>query len=341
MRRREEEARRRAEEDARRLAGEEEERKKAEQLRQEQEERPAGEPQTREDPDIELIAEGTLDRNLPVLGEDNEERKQLNREEELQKKFDVDHLGPPSEAGSQTNKEEEQKPSDLEGTAFTGEANKNSTTSAEEAGQKETQFHPVIRRPSAQSQEKREQRRRRGLEHNQRETERVASTSSSAAGQDQTSSKSKTQETSGPKERSESKELDQYTFVAWKIKEDKGSKKEPKPPSTGPVRPSSLPLQPADLEGEPGDGLGAVNLHRRPGAIKEKPEKWRGRRSNGEIVPETSSPPPPNKDERMKDAPGYVCCYRSSHLLRINQPNRILLTIICLYLQKQNSIFFI
>ncbi|XP_024135205.1 unconventional myosin-IXb isoform X3 [Oryzias melastigma] len=304
MRRREEEARRRAEEDARRLAEEEEERKKAEQLRQEQEERPAGEPQTREDPDIELIAEGTLDRNLPVLGEDNEEQKQLNREEELQKKFDVDHLGPPSEAGSQTNKEEEQKPSDLEGTAFTGEANKNSTTSAEEAGQKETQFHPVIRRPSAQSQEKREQRRRRGLEHNQRETERVASTSSSAAGQDQTPSKSKTQETSGPKERSEIKELDQYTFVAWKIKEDKGSKKEPKPPSTGPVRPSSLPLQPADLEGEPGDGLGAVNLHRRPGAIKEKPEKWRGRRSNGEIVPETSSPPPPNKDERMKDAPG-------------------------------------
>uniref|UniRef100_A0A4W6FR65 Myosin IXB n=1 Tax=Lates calcarifer TaxID=8187 RepID=A0A4W6FR65_LATCA len=164
-------------------------------------------------------------------------------------------------------------------------------------------------------QEKREQRRRRGLEHNQRETDRAASSSSfsSAIGKDQTSPpKSKSQESPKLKERSDSKELDQYTFVAWKMKEDKGGKKEaktsPPPPASGPVRPSTLSLQPADPAPERnglGEGGGAVNLQRRPGAIKEKPEKWRGRRSNGEYSERNSPPPPHNREERRKKQPLY------------------------------------
>ncbi|XP_078802561.1 unconventional myosin-IXb isoform X8 [Oryzias latipes] len=314
----EEEARRRAEEVARRLA-EEEERKRAEKLREEEEERPAGEPQTREDPDIELLAEETLDRNLPVLEvqleEDNEERKQQSEDEELRKRSEAGpHMG--------EDEEEEHQQSDSEGNASSAlpsssspeqkdeEASGNSTTSAEEAGQKKEQFHPIMRRVSSRNQEKRELRRQRGLEHNQRETERAALTSSSspsssATSQDKTSSRSKSQESLVLKERSESKELDQYTFVAWKVKEDKGGKKEPKLPSANPTRPSFLPLQSADSENqknELGEGLGAINLHRRPGAMKERPEKWRGKRSNGEIPSETSSAAPPNKDERMKEA---------------------------------------
>uniref|UniRef100_A0A673BIN0 Myosin IXB n=1 Tax=Sphaeramia orbicularis TaxID=375764 RepID=A0A673BIN0_9TELE len=161
------------------------------------------------------------------------------------------------------------------------------------------------------SQEKREQRRRRGLEHNQRETERAASSSSSsssssspATGKDQTSPP---RETPKLKERSDSKELDQYTFVAWKVKEDKGGKKDPKTsPPAGPIRPSTLPLQPSDhIRNGVGEGVGAVNLQRRPGAIKEKPERWRGRRSDGENY-ETSSPPPPPTRAEMRRKQLYV-----------------------------------
>uniref|UniRef100_A0A8C2X5D9 Myosin IXB n=1 Tax=Cyclopterus lumpus TaxID=8103 RepID=A0A8C2X5D9_CYCLU len=146
----------------------------------------------------------------------------------------------------------------------------------------------------------------------QRETERAASSSStSASGKDQTSPpKSKSQEPSKLKERADSKELDQYTFVAWKMKEDKGEKKEekPSPPYAGPVRPSSLPLHTADQFPDRnglGDGGGATHLQRRAGAIKEKPEKWKGRRSNGEYADGTS-PPPPHREERKKKQPLYT-----------------------------------
>uniref|UniRef100_A0A7N8WPF8 Myosin IXB n=1 Tax=Mastacembelus armatus TaxID=205130 RepID=A0A7N8WPF8_9TELE len=143
-------------------------------------------------------------------------------------------------------------------------------------------------RGATKIQEKREQRRRRGMEHNQRETERAASSSSSGISTDHTSPpKTKSQEPAKLKERSDSKELDQYTFVAWKMKEDKGGKKEVKssPPSSSPVRPSTLPLQPVDpgLERNGlGEGGGAVSLQRRPGGMKEKPHKWRGKRAEGE-----------------------------------------------------------
>uniref|UniRef100_A0A8C9Z113 Myosin IXB n=1 Tax=Sander lucioperca TaxID=283035 RepID=A0A8C9Z113_SANLU len=125
------------------------------------------------------------------------------------------------------------------------------TSSPSNAELKRAHAPAISRGLSSRSQEKREQRRRRGLEHNQRETERAASTSSSSdSSKDQTSPpKSKSQEPSKLKERADSKELDQYTFVAWKMKEDKGGKKEAKtsPPTAGPVRPSSLPLHTADL----------------------------------------------------------------------------------------------
>uniref|UniRef100_A0A671YS92 Myosin IXB n=1 Tax=Sparus aurata TaxID=8175 RepID=A0A671YS92_SPAAU len=147
--------------------------------------------------------------------------------------------------------------------------------------------------------------------------------------------KSKSQETSKLKERTNSKELDQYTFVPWKMKEDKGGKKEAKtsPPSAGPIRPSTLPLPPADSVPERnglGEGAGAVNLHRRPGAIKEKPEKWRGRRSDGDLSEGTSPPPPHNREDRRKKTL-YVLCFglrstlmfspASAHLSRpLSQP---------------------
>uniref|UniRef100_A0AAX7UER4 Myosin IXB n=1 Tax=Astatotilapia calliptera TaxID=8154 RepID=A0AAX7UER4_ASTCA len=185
-----------------------------------------------------------------------------------------------------------------------GEDKEASTTSTPpNAEQKRPQSSTVNRGLSTRSQEKREQRRQRGLEHSRRESERVAS-SSSTNKDPTTTPKSKNQEPSKLKERSDSKELDQYTFVNWKVKEDKGAKKEAKssPPSAGPVRPSSLPLAPADSLSERNglsENVGAVNLQRRPGAIKEKPEKWRGRRSNGELS-ENISPSPPQSREQTK-----------------------------------------
>uniref|UniRef100_I3J098 Myosin IXB n=1 Tax=Oreochromis niloticus TaxID=8128 RepID=I3J098_ORENI len=178
-----------------------------------------------------------------------------------------------------------------------GEDKEASTTSTPpNAEQKRPQTSTVIRGLSTRSQEKREQRRQRGLEHSRRESERVAS-SSSTIKDPTTTPKSKNQEASKLKERSDSKELDQYTFVAWKVKEDKGAKKEAKssPPSAGPVRPSSLPLAPTDSLPERNglsENVGAVNLQRRSGAIKEKPEKWKGRRSNGELSENISLSPP-------------------------------------------------
>uniref|UniRef100_A0A665X425 Myosin IXB n=1 Tax=Echeneis naucrates TaxID=173247 RepID=A0A665X425_ECHNA len=135
----------------------------------------------------------------------------------------------------------------------------------------------------------------------------ASSSLSPAISTDQTSPpNSKSQETSKLNERSDSKELDQYTFVAWK-----GVKKEAKTsPVSGPVRPSTLSLQPTD-PGPDRNGLGeagTTSLQRRPGAIKEKPEKWRGRRSDGEYS-ENTSPPPQTREERTKKPQLYVLCY--------------------------------
>uniref|UniRef100_A0A3P8RR82 Myosin IXB n=1 Tax=Amphiprion percula TaxID=161767 RepID=A0A3P8RR82_AMPPE len=265
----EEEARRKAEEEeARRRAEEEEAARKAQEAqkkKEEEEQRLAREPQTREDPDIELVTEEMLDKNLPVQ---EIESKELENGE-----VDVENYGTPAEAGPQLDEKEDEEETESQtldsrpGSTSDGVAPAGTTSNAEQK-----KPSAITRGQSSRSQEKREQRRRRGLEHNQRETERAAS---STSGKDQTSpSKIKNQETAKLKERSDSKELDQYTFVAWKKKDAKSS-----PPSAGPVRPSTLSLQPADSERNGvGEGVGTVNLQRRPGAMKEKPEKWRGRR---------------------------------------------------------------
>ncbi|KAM4547689.1 unconventional myosin-IXb isoform 4-T4 [Odontesthes bonariensis] len=345
----EEKERLRIEEEARRQAEEEEARRRAEEeeAAREEEKSLAREPQTREDPDIELVTEEMLDKNhlVPEMeGEEEgeeEEAEEVNmsshtdeehsKEEELEdEEIDSESCGTLSGAGPQLDEKEE---GDLEkqtvglsdsepapasdgvtSNALTpisppqGEDKQASTTSTTpHAEQKRAQPSAVNKGVPSRSQEKREQRRRRGLEHNQRATERASSSCSSTTNKDQTSPpKSKNQETAKLKERSDSKELDQYTFVAWKMKEDKGGKKEAKtsPPSVGPVRPSTLALQPADSVQEKNglsESVGTVNLQRRTGAIKEKPEKWRGRRrSNGEIPEGTSSSPPRNTEEKMK-----------------------------------------
>lgn len=345
----EEEARRKEEaEEARRRAGEVEAARKAQEAqkkREEEEKRRAREPQTREDPDIELVTEEMLDDNLSSQederGEEDlevkssshtEEEEQDKDDEELEDEDEELHMetnGTLAEAGPQLDEEEEQ---DLENQTLGQTDSKpalrsdgaapNALTPSSPGQASDTQAHsttstppnaeqdrvrppPINRGQSSRSQEKREQRRRRGLEHNQRETDRAASSTSSTISKDQTSPpKSKSQETSKLKERSDSKELDQYTFVAWKMKDDKGGKKEaktsPAPPVSGPVRPSSLSLRPAEPAADRNglvEGVGATNLHRRPGAIKEKPEKWR--RSDGEY-PESASPPPLHSERRKK-----------------------------------------
>ena len=360
----EEEAKRNAEEeDAKRRVEEEEAAKQV----QEAEKRLASEPQTREDPDIELVTEETLDDNLSVQereeergGEDREvststhtEEEQAKNEEQENRELDLEANGTLAEAGPQLDEKEEEEeeeeeedeeeedlenqtlgesdskpalPSDVvPSSALTpssvgevsGKQPPSDTSTPANAQQKKVRTPAVNRGPLSRSQEKREQRRRRGLEHNQRETERASSSSSAISKEETSSLKSKSQETSKLKERTNSKELDQYTFVPWKMKEDKG-KKEAKmsPPFAGPTRPSTLPLQPADSVPERnglGEGAGAVNLHRRPGAIKEKPEKWKGRRSDGELSEGTSPPPPHNREDRRKKTL-YVLCF--GHVLR-------------------------
>ncbi|XP_017262475.1 unconventional myosin-IXb isoform X2 [Kryptolebias marmoratus] len=341
----EEEARRKAEEEAKlrieeeeakRRAEAEEAARKAQEQREEEEEagqREAQEPQTREDPDIELVTEEMLDENLPVPEEEEDEEEEEAEEDNVNSHTDGEQSKDEeleenmSEAGPQLEEKENEEeglenqtqgqpdsepvlPSDevtpnaLKPTSPPqGEHKMTSTTSTSpHAEQKRIQSALINKQPSSR---KREERRRRGLEHNKRETERAAasasttSSSSAATSKDPTSpSKSKNQEASKLKEQSDSRELDQYTFVAWKMKDDKAGKKEAKstPPPAAPVRPTTLPLLPADSAPEKnGDSVGAVNLQRRSGAIKEKPEKWKGgRRSNGE-----NSPPLHNPEERM------------------------------------------
>ncbi|XP_029002610.1 unconventional myosin-IXb isoform X2 [Betta splendens] len=357
----EEEERRRMEEEARRIAMEEEEAAKIEQIeqkkREEEEKRLAREPQTREDVDIELINEGMLDDSLCVQGtkeEREQKHKEVNtssrfKEEQVKdKELDVELNGTTAEAGPQLERKEEfldnQTPgwSDSKAASLSGlTSNALTPTSPDEGPDKQlptttstssnAELNRAIQRSqSSRSQEKREQRRRRGLEHNQRETERAASSSSfsvannqqeidlagfsstsPATSKDEASPpKSKPQEVSKLKERSDSKELDQYTFVEWKMKEDKGGKKEPKgspsPPPPGPVRPSTLALLPAEplpVRNGVGESEAVVTLQRRPGGMKEKPEKWKARRSEGEPFDSTSPPPPhDSKPQQMAES---------------------------------------
>ncbi|XP_035032170.2 unconventional myosin-IXb isoform X2 [Hippoglossus stenolepis] len=335
----EEEARRKEEEEEARRAEEEETAKKAQeaQKKSEEEEKQMGrEPQTREDPDIELVTEEMLDDNLSLQEEgksnSHTDEEELDKDEELEDEDGESSLesnGTLAEAGPQLDEKEEDEENQTQGqldsepvlpsdgvtpnalispSQVLDKQSHSTTSTSSNVEQDRIRAPPLHKGQSSRSQEKREQRRRRGLEHNQRETDRAASSSlSSPTDKDKTSPpKSKSQDTSKLKERSDSKELDPYTFVAWKVKEEKGGKKEAKsssPPASGPVRPSSLSLRPADTVSERnglGDNGGAVNLQRRPGAIKEKPEKWKGRRSEGEYPESTSTLPLHNREERRR-----------------------------------------
>lgn len=338
-----EEERRRIEDEKARIKAEEEEAKrKAEEeemarMAEEAEKKVVKEPQTREDPDIELITEEMLYDSLtaPETEEVNTsshgEEERVKGEEVNDTDMDLELNGTLAEAGPQLEERGGDGEDDLENhvpaesdstsvlssdgvftlqSSTTGDGldktSLDDTSTYSTADQNKAKSgHTVHKGQLSRSQEKREQRRRRGLEHNQRETERA---SSSVGGKDDTSSlKSKTQATR-LKERAESKELDQYTFVAWKMKEDKAAKKEMKTslPYAGPVRPSTLPLQPVSDRNGVNESTGAVSLQRRPGAIKEKPEKWRGRRSDGELFERISPQQPHGREERRRKTPLYV-----------------------------------
>ncbi|XP_040039727.2 unconventional myosin-IXb isoform X4 [Gasterosteus aculeatus] len=318
-RRMEEETSRRKEEEARRRAEEEEATRKvleAQKKREEAEKRLTSEAQTREDTDLELATVQKAEENREVNTSSYTEVEQ-GKDEELEdedEEFDYETNGTLAEAGTQLDEKEDDE--DLgrpDSRQPFGRVTSNAPTptcpddASAASNEKRARAPAFSSGQSSRSQEKRELRRRRGLEHNQRETERAASSSSSTppSNKDQTSPlKSESQDSSRLKERADSKELDQYTFVVRKVKEDKGGKKEAKqsPPSSSPVRPSSLPLHSADAVSAErnglGEGVGAANLQRRHGAFKEKPEKWKGRRSNGEYPDSTS--PTQNKEERGK-----------------------------------------
>lgn len=333
----EEEERRRIEDEKARIKAEEEEAKrKAEReeiarMAEEAEKKLVKEPQTREDPDIELITEEMLDSNLTAPETEEEVNSSSHREDEGVKgkklddmEMDLELNGTLAEAGPQLEERdgeddlENHTPAESDSTSVLSSDGIQPSTTGEEmdkkslddtsvcsvADQNRAKSSAVNKGQLSRSQEKREQRRRRGLEHNRRETERA---SSSVGTKDDTASlKSKTQATR-LKERAESKELDQYTFVAWKMKDDKAAKKETKTsPPPGPVRPSTLPLQPVSDRNGVSESTGAVSLQRRPGAIKEKPEKWRGRRSDGELSERTSPQQPHSKEERRRKTPLYV-----------------------------------
>ncbi|XP_049585087.1 unconventional myosin-IXb isoform X2 [Syngnathus scovelli] len=280
-------------------------------------EKPAKEPQTREDPDIELVTEEMLDEDR---GEDDgEEVASSSHTEEEQGEDDddwlpetqpsnCDHLplrsgletnGTLAEAGPQPDEKEEDTKQTLSSTGVSISSDSEQTSSNTTSNAEQKLVHPVAKKQVLKNQEKREQRRRRGLEHNQRETLRAASTSATSV--EQTSPpKSKTPDASRQRERGDSKELDQYTFVPWKMKEEKAGKKDTKMSSKSDVvRPTTLALQPADSPHEKtvADGA-ALSLQRSHGPIKAKSEKLKGKSVDGE-----HSPPTHNKEERRSKQP--------------------------------------
>ncbi|KAJ7993176.1 hypothetical protein DPEC_G00269720 [Dallia pectoralis] len=164
-----------------------------------------------------------------------------------------------------------------------------------------SQLHKV---PSTRSQEKREQRRQRGLEHSQRESERVASAATTKVVGKEAVGRTECK----LKERADSKELDHYTFVAWK--EDK-SKKDPRtdPATQAPVRPTTLPVNPpeqlADRNGHEALYPGNLIRYVDQDAMKEKAEKWKGRKSGGQQPENSSSPEAHNKDRGKKHSQSH------------------------------------
>uniref|UniRef100_A0A672RTE3 Myosin IXB n=1 Tax=Sinocyclocheilus grahami TaxID=75366 RepID=A0A672RTE3_SINGR len=175
---------------------------------------------------------------------------------------------PQVEAGPHPEVKEHQKQKENESSAHPREEGTQAKPTSPEipSGQSQNRAPPLSKLPVSRSQEKRELRRQRGLEHNQRESERAAST-----GNDDTSFKSKTLERPGKvdsklNERSDSKELDQYTFVAWKIDKVKRDAKDVPPEF---VRPSTLPLD-TPTSGPGRNGYTDPSIAAQPALAKEE-----------------------------------------------------------------------
>uniref|UniRef100_A0A8B9KBF1 Myosin IXB n=1 Tax=Astyanax mexicanus TaxID=7994 RepID=A0A8B9KBF1_ASTMX len=133
--------------------------------------------------------------------------------------------------------------------------------------------HSLGKIPASKSQEKRELRRQRGLEHSQREIQRAASIS-----REEPPQKSPVGPDGRLNERSNSKELDQYTFVAWKSeKTKKDTKDESEMVTSGPVRPTTLPL---DVPGSRPDRNGHGEASSLPSSAVHLESKSKAYRSN-------------------------------------------------------------
>ncbi|XP_020354319.1 unconventional myosin-IXb isoform X8 [Oncorhynchus kisutch] len=317
------------------------ERRENEEARLRQAESVNEEPETQEELEAQVVAERTLDESrhwdkVPV--QDKEEQREevedgetaVSSPSEKVEKGNASAVSQPdkgnstqAEAGtqleekSQAVEEQEQAHSEEpeeEGTTeaaapYSPERHKGAQAAAEatpsadpQSGQKKLRPPPLHKVTASRSQEKRELRRQRGLEHSQRESKRVAS----AATKEEPSPKVIDQEAASraeekPKGRTDSKEMDQYTFVAWK-KDDKG-KKEAKATTPAPIRPSTLPLNPpepmANRNGHEVLGPGNLTRYSQQDAMKEKADKWK----EGKIdlqQPESTSPPEAHSKDRIK-----------------------------------------
>ncbi|CAB1314092.1 unnamed protein product [Coregonus sp. 'balchen'] len=314
-----------------------------EEARLRQAERVNEEPETQEEPEAQVAAESTLDESqqedkVPV--QDKEKQKEEAEDVEAASTSPPEEVemgdasavsqpdegnGTQAEAGPQLEEESQaveepeeahSKEPDEEG--GTKEAAAPQSPEKDKGAQAAAETH---RSQVSRSQEKREQRRQWGLEHSQRESERVAL----AATKEEPVPKIKGQEAASraegkPKERAErtdSKELDQYTFVAWK-KEAKATS-----PTPAPVRPSTLTLNPPepmnDRNGH-NEVLGPGNLIRysQQGTMKEKAEKWKGKKSDGQQPESTSPPEDHSKDRRKKHSP-YDIPYPCDIYTNINE----------------------
>uniref|UniRef100_A0A8C7NN60 Unconventional myosin-IXb n=1 Tax=Oncorhynchus mykiss TaxID=8022 RepID=A0A8C7NN60_ONCMY len=279
------------------------------------------EPETQEELEAQVVAERTLDENrhwdkVPV--QDKEEQREEVEDGEAaasspSEKVEKGNASAVSQPDKGISIQAEAGPQ-LEEESQAVEEQEQATPSADpQSGQKKLRPPPLHKVTASRSQEKRELRRQRGLEHSQRESKRVAS----AATKEEPSPKVIDQEAASraeekPKGRTDSKEMDQYTFVAWK-KDDKG-KKEAKATTPAPIRPSTLPLNPpepmANRNGHEVLGPGNLTRYSQQDAMKEKAEKWK----EGKIdvqQPESTSPPEAHSKDRIKKYSQYDISYPS------------------------------
>ncbi|XP_059425036.1 unconventional myosin-IXb-like isoform X1 [Carassius carassius] len=170
---------------------------------------------------------------------------------------------PQVEAGPHPEVKEHQKQNENGSSAHPREEGTHAKPTSLEipTGQSQNESPSISKTPASRCQEKRELRRQRGLEHNQRESERAAS-----AGKDDKTPESPGKADGKLKERSDNKELDQYTFVAWKV--DK-MKRDAKDVSSDPVRPSTLALD-MPTSGPGRNGYTDPSISSQPALAKEE-----------------------------------------------------------------------